>query len=102
MRNPSRSYIQRETGGITEQRKCYTKPFAKACEHFAEFSSDHRFRVAYTTPECLVNLNDKFYDPCRCMDCTGDSSVLLDLLALVANPACRIRFDPRCFPVLLV
>lgn len=67
----------------------------KHCRHFAQFDSHPRYRLAYSTPECLVNIDGLFYDPCRCVDCRGGVTVSLDLQAMRANPACKIRFDPR-------
>lgn len=89
--------------------KLYTKSYAKVCGHFANFSSAAGFQVAYSTTECLVNLDGTFYDPCRCVNCSGDTTQTLNLRAIQADPACGIRFDPRfviglfdCFHPLVV
>ena len=67
------------------------KNFAKTCAHFAPAYGEG----FYTTPECLVWLDGAFYDPCRCIRCTGDPTTFLNKTFLKATPACRLRFDPR-------
>lgn len=64
--------------------------FTQTCRHLAP----QNYPNFYVTPECLVYLDDMFYDPCRCMQCKGDL-ISLDRAFLKSTPACRLRFDPR-------
>ena len=63
----------------------------KTCQHFAPLYGS----TFYTTPECLAYLDGAFYDPCRCMQCSGDATVFLNAAFLKSTPLCRLRFDPR-------
>ena len=65
--------------------------FAKTCDHFAPSYG----ATFYTTPECLAYIDGVFYDPCRCMACTGDRTLFLNTAFLKSTPLCRLRFDPR-------
>lgn len=49
----------------------------------------------YTTANCLVFLNDVFYDPCRCMSCVQTNPWMVDPYYLQTHPECKLRFDPR-------
>jgi hypothetical protein len=65
---------------------------AVACPHFRVEPSPS----AYVTPQCLLSVDGVFYDPCRCVACAGDKTMLLDVGALVRNrSSCALRFDPR-------
>ena len=79
------------------QRAVLERSLAR-CAHFQPFYAPYPAAVAtvaYSTPECLVMMDDVAYDPCRCLACAGDASRVLDLTALKADPACRLRMDPR-------
>jgi len=70
--------------------KAVTSVSGRNCPHFQPIQSN----VAYSTPECLLNVGGVFYDPCRCISCTGDSSLVIDV-ATITKKHCALRFDPR-------
>ena len=68
---------------------------AATCSHFKSVEESYP-RVIYTTAQCLISVDNVFYDPCRCMACTGQRYTVLDLAAMLGKgEACRLRFDPR-------
>lgn len=72
-----------------ESRAPYACPF---------FTLKPTSRAAYVTPQCLVNVDDVFYDPCAgCVVCKGPAVAVLDVDAtLLQNPGrCALAFDPR-------
>ena len=70
---------------------------APVCAHFQHVESRAPGRVIYTTPQCLVSVDGVFYDPCRCMSCSGEgiNRVLSIPDILQQGEACRLRWDPR-------
>ena len=67
------------------------------CPHFRLDPESARRHRAYATKECLVGVDDgaAFYDPCRCVPCTGQADTPLDLGQVLGRDRCRLRFDPR-------
>jgi hypothetical protein len=63
----------------------------RACQHFQLFQ-DYGWMV-YATPACLVNVDGKFYDPCRCRECNGIQIKIA--VSSFIKAECEIRFDPR-------
>ena len=66
-----------------------------ACPHFRVDPATIGARAVYTTPQCLVSVDGVFYDPCRCVACTGSAGQLLRLESFLQLAGCGLRFDPR-------
>ena len=68
-----------------------------ACPHFRLVGVPRAGAVVYVTPQCLVSIDGVFYDPCRCMPCTGQATSILNWTAILGpgTARCRLRFDPR-------
>lgn len=51
----------------------------------------------YVTPQCLVNINGVFYDPCGCNPAWCEQSYQMYRIgrAELESPECRVKFDPR-------
>lgn len=61
----------------------------RKCPHFAAAVGGD-----YVTPNCLVNVAGTFYDPCRCLQCSGQASLVL-LASEYQLQECLLAFDPR-------
>jgi len=75
------------------------KVSARRCQHFVPLQGP----TYYTTKDCLVSIDNVFYDPCRCITCSGNLNQVLSLVDIQDKPLCRLRFDSRTmikpFPV---
>jgi hypothetical protein len=69
-----------------------TVPNGRECPHFTAAGLGPG---DYATPECLVRVGGRFYDPCRCLACAGQPKSLVVYPADLDRPECLIRFDPR-------
>ena len=68
---------------------------ASACPHFILPTSHLLVRMgrAYATKECMVSVDGRFYDPCRCVFCAGNKLSELDLDFVINTDLCKIRFE---------
>lgn len=85
-----------QTLGVYRPLELNSGRLTPVCPHFQHVES-RTPRVVYTTPQCLVSIDNVLYDPCRCMVCKGERSQQgLNLSFLESmGEACKLRWDPR-------
>lgn len=97
---------------VTWRRKCGTqvqlvgmcsaldiyhyKPMQASCMFSWHLVGDSVVEM-YLTPECLVKVGDKFYDPCQCRPewCEERDTTVVIRRSDIESAACRLGFDPR-------